>query len=341
MKKHSVLLVMVLLLVPLTLFALGSKESIKEENSLTVYAYDSFVSEWGPGPLIIEEFEKQSGIKVNLISAGHGGELLTRLNLERSHPRADIVVGIESELIDQALASKLFLPYKSGALKDIPSFLHVDPSYTLLPFNYGNYAFVYDSDKISDPPTSLENLLNPKWRKSLILIDPRTSNVGMGLLQWSVAQFGEEYLRWWEELKPNILTISDGWSSAYGLFTQHEAPLVISYTTSPIYHILYEESERYKAIAFDEGNMMVVETAAILASTHKEREAQMFIDFLLTEAQVDIAVTNVMYPVNSSVKLPAAFDKLPKVTTSLTLDNTLITANRERWLKEWTEVMSK
>jgi thiamine transport system substrate-binding protein len=342
MNKHYASLVLAVLLIPLALFAQGAKETPEiAPRSITVYTYDSFVSEWGPGPLVVPAFEQKTGIKVNLVSAGNGGELLSKLELEKHRPQADVVVGITNELLHETLASDLLLPYRSPALDEVPQFLHFDPSYTLVPFNYGNYAFVYDAHKVQQPPRSLDDLLDPRWRRSLILMDPRTSSVGMGLLEWTVAVYGKDYLKWWEAVKPNVLTIADGWSSGYGLFTEGEAPLVISYTTSPVYHVLYEETDRFQALVFEEGNMAVIEGAGILKSSKDPDAARQFIDFLLTEAQVDIATANIMYPVNSSVTLPEAFDSAPKPELSIMLESEEIARSRNTWLNEWVEIMSK
>ena len=38
-----------------------------------IYAYDSFVSEWGPAGKVIPRFEAQTGVKVTVISAGDAG----------------------------------------------------------------------------------------------------------------------------------------------------------------------------------------------------------------------------------------------------------------------------
>lgn len=342
MKKHLLLLVLAVFAIPVALFARGTQEKPETtQREITVYAYDSFVSEWGPGPLVVPAFEAQTGIQVNLVSAGSGGELLGRLELERHNPKADVVIGISNELTHESVASQLLIPYKPDALAEIPEFLHFDPTYHLVPFNYGNYAFVYDANRVEDPPQSLHDLLDSRWTRSIILMDPRTSSVGMGLLEWTVAVFGDEYLAWWEAVKPNVLTIADGWSSGYGLFTQGEAPLVISYTTSPVYHVLYEESDRFKAQIFTEGNMAVIEGAGIVASTTDRAAAELFIEFLLTDAQTDIAIANIMYPVNSTTELPDAFESAPKPKHSIMLDTETIAENRERWLQEWVEVMSR
>ena len=342
MNRHWILLVLAVLAIPVTLDARATQEQAETtQRSITVYAYDSFVSEWGPGPLVVPKFEEQTGIAVRLISAGNGGELLSKLELERNNPRADVVIGIAEELTDQIVASGLLEPYMPNALQEIPDFLHFDPTYTLVPFNYGNYAFIYDSIKIDSPPESLDDLLDPRWRRSLILMDPRTSSVGMGLLEWTIAHYGDRYLDWWEAVRPNVLTIADGWSSGYGLFTQGEAPLVISYTTSPVYHVLYEDSDRFQALVFDEGNLAVIEGAGIVASSQDKKAAALFIEFLLTEAQQDIAVANIMYPVNRNTELPEAFSAAPIPRISLMLDTTVIQRDREQWLRDWVEVMSR
>ncbi len=337
MQKRLIVLVLTVLLLPTLLMGKGQTE----KDSLTVYAYDSFVSEWGPGQTLVKEFEAKTGIKVNLVSAGNGGELLSKLAMERHNPHADIIIGIANELLHETLALDLLLPYKSPVLQDIPEFLHFDKSYSLLPFNYGNFAFNYDSQQLSTPPHSLEELLDPRFKNSLILIDPRTSNVGMGLLLWTIAVYGEDYLQWWERVKPNVLTITDGWSTAYGLFTQGEAPLVISYTTSPVYHLLNENSERYRSLLFPEGNLAVIEGVGILRSTQMPEEAKQFVDFLLTDGQLEIALTNVMYPVNATVELPEVFALSMKPELSLLLDGEVIAKNREMWLTQWREVMSR
>lgn len=342
MKKHYMLLVLAVFLIPVMIFSRGNQEKSEiEKQTLTVYAYDSFVSEWGPGPLVVQAFKEKTGIEINLVSAGNGGELLARLALETQNSQADVVVGISNELLQETIDSNLLVSYKSPVLKDVPDFLHFDSSYTLIPFNYGNYAFNYDSQTISDPPQSLDDLLDPRWRKSLILMDPRTSSVGMGLLEWTIAVYGDNFTDWWEYVKPNVLTIADGWSTGYGLFTQGEAPLVISYITSPVYHVLYEESERYQALLFEEGNMAVIEGVGIVRSTKNRALAQQFIDFLLTEAQLDIALTNIMYPVNALTPLPEAFAFAPKPDHSIMLDPDLIAMHRDTWINQWVEVMSK
>ncbi len=342
MKRHQFVCVMVAILTLIVpLFAQGAQEQSAE---LVVYAYDAFCGDWGPGPALVEEFEKQSGIKVNLVSAGDAVEMMTKVISEKENPWADVVVGITDDMAQKLYDAKLLEPYKSPILDSIPTFLQFDEQHRLLPFDYGNFAFVVDTERMAEDerPASLASLTESKYKGKVILIDPRTSSVGLGLLLWTIEAFGEEnYLAWWEAMKENALTITDGWSSAYGLFTEGEAPLVLSYTTSPVYHVTYEDTTRYQTLLFSEGHSTTIEGVGLLASSKKKVDAKQFIDFLLSDAQLGIALANSMYPVNETIELPEAFDWAPKPEKSLSMSSEILAKNLDRWLTEWTQVMSR
>ena len=53
--------------------------------------------------------------------------------------------------------------------------------------------------------------------------------------------YGDKAPEAWAKLKDRVLTVTPGWSEAYGLFTKGEAPMVLSYTTSPAYHMIAEK----------------------------------------------------------------------------------------------------
>ncbi|NBK21246.1 MAG: thiamine ABC transporter substrate-binding protein [Spirochaetia bacterium] len=344
-KHRCTVAVLAILLVSSLGFAQGKKESqLPSHQEITVYAYDAFCGDWGPGPTIVADFAEKTGIRVNLVSSGDAIEMLIKVKGEKNNPLADVVVGISDDMAAKAYESGLFEPYDSPALAAIPAFLQFDPQNRLLPFDYGNFAFVYDSEKLPPEmvPSSLGELTDPKFKDKVLLIDPRTSSVGLGMLLWTIEVYGEEgYLSWWKSMKQNALTITEGWSSAYGLFTEGEAPLVLSYTTSPVYHVTYEDTTRYRTALFTEGHSTTIEGVGMLASSKKKDAAKQFIDFLLTDAQLDVATANSMYPTNGDTVLPPAFDWAPKPKKSLSLDALAIEKNLDRWLTEWTQVMSR
>ena len=292
-----------------------------EAPELVVYTYDSFVSEWGAGPKLAPLFEKETGVKVKLLSKGDGGQLLSTLVLEGKSCEADLVLGLDNFLAPKALATGLFRAYEPKGYSALPAELRLDPKARLVPFDYGYYSLVWDSAKLATPPASLEDLAKPEYARKLILLDPRTSTPGLGFLAWTKAVYGEAWRDYWRRLKPSVLVLAPGWDQGYGLFTSGEAPLVLSYATSPAYHLEYEKTERYKALSFPEGAIRQVEAAGILASARHRGNAEKFMDFLVSDvAQRELPLTQWMYPVLPSVALPASYRIAPKPAKALAPD---------------------
>lgn len=321
---------------------LASAGGAQEEADLVIYTYDSFVAEWGPGPQVVPLFEEKTGYSVSIISAGDAGQVLSRAILEKDDPKADILLGIDNNLLSKAADNDILEPYKPAGIDKVPEQLHFDPNYRVIPFDYGYFSIIYDSESIADPPASLEDLTKPEFEESLILMDPRTSSPGLGFLLWTVKVYGEDYLDYWERLKPSILTVTEGWDAGYGLFTSGEAPLVLSYTTSPAYHLEYEGSDRYRSTIFKNGNYMQIEGAGITAGAPHREAAEAFINFMLTEDfQSIIPLTNWMFPVRGDIELPESFRMAEKPETGLTHPYGEIAARYETWIEQWTKLLSR
>ena len=338
----SIVRAAVLLLLGLAAAAAGATPAVEQEAELVVYAYDSFVAEWGPAPRVIPKFEELHGVTVRVVSVGDAGQVLNRAILEKESPQADIVLGIDNNMLSRALEEDVLQPYRSPYLEAVPDQLVFDSTHSVTPFDYGYFAFVYDCEVLENPPHSLEDLTDPRLRKKIIVQDPRTSSPGLGLLLWTVAVYGEEYLEYWRRLQPNLLTITDGWDTAYGMFTGGEAPMVLSYTTSPAYHLEYEQTERYQALLFEEGNYLQIEGMGIVKGAPHPELARKFIDFILSEEfQEEIPLTNWMYPVDPRVRTPESFRLAPKPERSLQLPAEEIRKNRDRWINAWVKLVSR
>jgi thiamine transport system substrate-binding protein len=315
MKRYYPFLIAAIAVIVLASLIIGREE--KKPEAITVYSYDSFISEWGPGPIIAELFTETTGIEVELIAPGDAGQMLSRLISEKDQPLADVVIGIDNNLYPKAKEAGVLHPYRSPFLTDTDPELLFDGD-LLSPYDYGYFAFIWDSTSPVKAPESFSDLTDERFRNKIIIMDPRTSTPGLGLLLWSAELYGEEMDAFWRDLAPNILTVTSGWDSGYGLFTSGEAPMVLSYTTSPAYHLEYEESTRYQALIFPEGHYLQVEGAGIVSGSDKVKEAQQFIDFLLSrDAQEIIPLTNWMYPVQDEAALPDSYRVAPKPGKSL------------------------
>ena len=164
--------------------------------------------------------------------------------------------------------------------------------------------------------------------------DPRSSTPGLGNVLWIQAAYGDRAPEIWAGLKPHILTVTRGWSEAYGLFLDGEADMVLSYTTSPVYHALAEDDHRFAFAPFTEGHVAQIEVAGILKTSEKQALAAKFLTYLTSaEGQKLIPTTNWMYPVvDLGADLPAEFAAQPKPETLLSIDEATITAQSRTWI---------
>lgn len=305
---------------------------------LTVYTYDSFISGWGPGPIVQEAFEAICDCRLNMVGAGDGAALLARLQLEGARTEADIVLGLDTNLTARAVETGLFAPHGIEAALDLP-IAWDDPVF--LPFDWGWFAFVHDRERTPTPPASFRELIDSDL--SVIIQDPRSSTPGLGLLMWVKAAYGDEAATIWQGLAPRVLTVTAGWSEAYGLFLDGEADMVLSYTTSPAYHLIAEDDDTKAAAPFDEGHYLQVEVAGMVANSDQPELARQFMEFMLTDTfQSALPTTNWMYPaVLPQDGLPDGFEALHRPETSLLFSADEAAAIRDVALDEWRNALSR
>ena len=311
----------------------------QDKPVLTVYTYDSFVAEWGPGPAVEKAFEGFCDCDLNFVAAGDGAALLSRVLMEGKDTKADVVLGLDMNLMAAAGASGIFSDH---ALKDVEFTMPVgwdDPVF--VPYDWGYFAFVYDKTKTVTVPADFKALAASDLK--ILIEDPRSSTPGLGLLMWVKAAYGDEASTIWKELADNIVTVTPGWSEAYGMFLEGEADLVLSYTTSPAYHLIAEEDDSKAAAVFTEGNYLQVEVMGKLASSDQPELADRFLAFMLSDAaQSVLPTTNWMYPAHTpATGLPAGFETLAQPAKSLLLPAEEAEALRAPALDEWRAALAR
>ncbi|MDJ1015133.1 MAG: thiamine ABC transporter substrate binding subunit [Paracoccaceae bacterium] len=310
----------------------------QQRPTLTVYTYDSFVADWGPGPVIEAAFEESCGCDLAFVAAGDGAALLGRLKLEGARTEADIVLGLDTNLIAEATSTGLFAPRPDTSYDMTVPVDWDDPIF--LPYDWGYFAFVHNTD-LADVPADFRDLAASDL--SIVIQDPRSSTPGLGLLMWVKAAYGDEAPAIWEALADNVVTVTPGWSEAYGLFLEGEAEMVLSYTTSPAYHLIAEEDPTKTAARFAEGHYLQVEVAGKVAATDVPDLADSFLEFMMTDAfQSVIPTTNWMYPaVTPEAGLPEGFETLIQPETALLFSADEAAALRDEALDEWLSALSR
>lgn len=308
-----------------------------ETPVLNVYAPDYFTSEWGPGPSIEAAFEETCACDLKFSA----GDLLPRLMLEGPSTDADIVIGLNTDVTRKARSTGLFAPHgQNNADLDLPIDWTDD---VFLPFNWSYVSFVYDTTRVTTPLASFDDLLNLPEGQKIVIQDPRTSISGLALVLWVKATYGDQAGAFWQRLAPHILTVTKGWSEAYGLFTDGEAAVVLSFNTSPAYHIVAEGDDTKRAAIFDAGHYPYFELAAKVAGTDQPELADQFMAFVMSDAfQSLIPMTNWSYPAAQPMAdWPQAFADLPIPSQAVYMDENQAADMRDTAIEEWRTALSQ
>ncbi|AVF58960.1 thiamine ABC transporter substrate binding subunit [Vibrio diabolicus] len=322
----------------IALAAITSTSAFAAENPLTIYTYDSFAADWGPGPKIEQAFEAKCGCDVNFVALDDGVSILNRLRLEGGNSKADIVLGLDNNLMAEAKKTGLLTEHNVDTVNTVLPNGWSDT--TFVPYDYGYFAFVYNTEKLANPPKSMKELVETRDDLKVIYQDPRTSTPGQGLMLWMKSIYGDDVTQAWQKLASKTVTVTKGWSEAYSMFLNGESDLVLSYTTSPAYHLIAENDSKFATANFAEGHYMQVEVAAKVKGAKNSELADQFMNFILSdEFQSAMPTGNWMYPV-TDVELPKGFETLSVPNKSLSFSADEVAKMRKSWIREWQSALT-
>jgi thiamine transport system substrate-binding protein len=313
-----------------------------QKETLTVYMHSTLTKDWSDENHPVRRgFERQCKCKLELVDFDSDGTLLTRLYFEGRKSKADIAFGLDQTFIEKAKKSGLFAPHGVD-LSDLDMPISWQEEY-FIPFNYGYFSFIYDKNKIQNPPTSLEELVFKRNDLKIIIQDPRSASSGFGLITWMKEIFGDRAFEAWKSMFKNIVTVTKGWGESYSLFLKGEADLVLSYSTSPAYHMMMEKKYNYRGTLFKEGHLTQVEVVGKLANAPHPQLAQMFLEFVLSKTfQYYIPRNTFMYPViNLGKDMPIEYMDIPKPKKYIPVDSKKFQKYKNIWIQEWLNAAAK
>lgn len=339
--------VFLFLLIVLVLNACAPKGTAE----LTVMTHDSFsISEE-----VVQTFEQANNVRVTFLASGDTGAALNKAVLTKDAPLADVFYGVDNTFLSRALEADIFEPYQSPALANIPVVFQLDPANRMLPVDYGdvciNYDKAYFDENALPVPATLEDLLKPEYNGLLAVENPATSSPGLAFLLATVAHFGDPgYLDFWGGLRENGLVVVNDWETAYyanfsASSGQGSQPMVVSYGSSPPAEVIFAETPLDDAptasIIGPDACFRQIEFVGILKGTHQRALAEKFVDFMLgQDFQKDLPMQMFVFPVSPDAALPDEFVQYAQIPDQpAELAPTDITANREKWIADWTETV--
>jgi thiamine transport system substrate-binding protein len=297
---------------------------------------------------LVKAFEAETGYTLEVRAAGDAGTLATKLSLTADNPIADAAFGV-----DNTFASR---PLGEGAFAEVTPATQPPDEYALpvggdrlVPVDSASVCVNVDTawfeEEGLEPPETLEDLADDRYRDLFVTPGASTSSPGMAFFLATVAAFGDDWESYWTDLLANGAKVVDGWEDAYyGDFTAGSdtgtRPIVVSYDSSPAFTVSGGKST---TAALLDTCFRQVEYAGVLEGADNPDGAAALIDWLLSD-EVQSALPESMYvfPVMPGATIPddwATYAEQP--TNPFEVDPAEIAAQREQWLTEWTDVISR
>ncbi|MFN8509504.1 MAG: thiamine ABC transporter substrate-binding protein [Deinococcaceae bacterium] len=275
------------------IFLLVFSLSFGKAAQLTLLTHDSFELP----KALLEGFERNNNVQVNVLKAGDAGQMLNKLILTQGSI-ADVVYGIDTTLFNKA---------KTAGILRVETFKWIATGYVNLN---------YDKAMKGPLPKRLEDLTSPAYRNMLVVENPATSSPGLSFLLSTLHHFGpQKAWEFWAKLRDNGLKVTQGWSQAY--YTEFSRngghyPLVVSYASSPAAEVFFSKQ---KLTQSPTGNLFFVggvfrqsEGMAVTASSKNVALGKAFIQFMQSEkVQKQIPTSMWMYPIMPNISLPDVY----------------------------------
>jgi thiamine transport system substrate-binding protein len=304
--------------------------------TLTLVAYDSFPTEGTALNDALAEFSDATGIAVRVVTAGDTGIMVAKAALTAGNPEGDVMWGVDNTYLSAATRGGIF---------------EGDPTQV----DFGDVCVNYDIAELAarnlEPPASLDDLVDDRYRDLLVVQNPAASSPGLAFLLATIAKYGDDpdtgWQQYWRQLRANGVDVVDMWDVAYyERFSgagDGDKPLVVSYGSSPPAEVVFADPPRSDAATgvVADTCFRQEEYAGVLRGTNHPEESERLVAFLRSERfQRELPLTLFVYPVDPEVPLPRVFTDFAVVPDDpLSLPPDEIDANREQWQDEWTQIV--
>ncbi len=364
-RLSLLIVVMLLLMIPFS-GCIGNEE---KDNELVIITYDvnALTDE------VIQQFENESGLSVNLVKLDDAGSILDYLIQNEGTQNIDLAIGLDNTYLQSAINRGVLTEHQANILSEsssqntpISEAALLPYSGTLaVPFDMGYVCLNYDTSIVDGEnmtaPTSLWNLTEEEWRGKVAIPSPVSSSPGRAFMLATLDYFSysedasDSFKQWWSAMEENDVIVTSGWTEAYethysggyGEWTEGyigDAHITVSYCHSPGVESWYNENwTKSASLDLPRSSFFQVEYAAAVTGGNIEAASE-FIDYLLSEEiNSQMPEQNLMYSVLEGEDLPTAngyryHSTVPSEPAEISMQE--IADNMELWLQQWNSAMT-
>lgn len=294
---------------------------------------------------LLDKFSETTGIKTEFIRAS-SGQIAARVMAEKGAPKGDIILGGPSETHEALLPDGLLRAYKSPTAKDIDArYMHPEGYWSGfyvgalgIAVNPARFEKEFKGEKM---PETWDDLLNPKFAKTLSIAMPGSSGTSYNFVATQIFRFGGDEAKAWDfltKLHPNVAQYTTSGSAPAKQVAAGEFTFGMAFG----HDIMKPMQAGYKMkLIYPKQTGWEIGAVSIIKGGPNPKAAEMFVDWMLGKDAGQIHTDlSLRISVRKDVKLPPGAITLDKIDL-VKYDNKWAGANRKRIVSEWNNRFSK
>jgi len=318
-------------LVLAVLFAVGTAAQAGEKLMVYTSMKESLI-----GKLRDSFMKKHPEVAFDYYSAG-AGKLMAKVAAERQSGKLTVDVLWHSEVPDfyQLKSEGVWEKYVSPESATVQSPVK-DPDGFFTPARLGTLGIAYNTKKITAPPKTWQDMLDPRFKDGFAIANPALSGTAMMSVALLVNTFGWDYI---QKLKGNGAKIGAG----SGQVVDDTASGDFKASLAPDYIAIDKiKKGADMGLAYPKEMLVVPSPIAIFKGTPNLKAAQKFVDFLLSKEGQTIVASEGTLPVRADVAVETKYGLVKAdeaVARAMKVDYLKVMAEKEQIIQKFTQIM--
>lgn len=297
MKKKMLSLIVITAMLVTMLAGCGSKSSEGKNGELNIFIWTEYVPD-----SVIEKFEKETGIKVNVSTYSSNEDMLAKVKSE-SEGTYDIVQPSDY-MVEQMASQGMLEELKTDELKNLSNIgeSYLNPSYDpgnkySVPYQSGVAGIAVNTSKVKKDITSYDDLFDSSLKNSIVALDDYRAVIGMTArsMGYSMNETDPAVL---SKIQDKLLTLKNNvklYDSDSPKSALISGDCTVGYVWSAEIALAMEENPDIKVIYPTEGAYLFMDNWAIPKGAKNYDNAMKFIDFMLDAENAQMVLEEFPY----------------------------------------------
>ena len=297
MKKKMLSLIVITAMLVTMLAGCGSKSSEGKNGELNIFIWTEYVPD-----SVIEKFEKETGIKVNVSTYSSNEDMLAKVKSE-SEGTYDIVQPSDY-MVEQMASQGMLEELKTDELKNLSNIgeSYLNPSYDpgnkySVPYQGGVAGIAVNTSKVKKDITSYDDLFDSSLKNSIVALDDYRAVIGMTARSMGYSM-NETDLAILSKIQDKLLTLKNNvklYDSDSPKSALISGDCTVGYVWSAEIALAMEENPDIKVVYPTEGAYLFMDNWAIPKGAKNYDSAVKFIDFMLDAENAQMVLEEFPY----------------------------------------------